>query len=240
MAKTVDVLFFGAHADDIELTCGGTLINIVKSGRTAGIVELTHGEMGTRGTAQIRRRESRAAAKILGAQFREQLDFGDGGLRRGREEEREVIDVIRRYRPQIVFAPFIEERHPDHSRCSQLVTDAAFYAGLRKIETKHEAHRPQAVIHYIQWFVPPITFVVDCTAVWKQRMKAIAAYKSQFFDPKSDAPKTKIAEQSFLQMIEARGVHFGSLIGAQYGEAFVTKQPPKINDVVAAYGGREV
>lgn len=240
MAKTVDVLFFGAHADDIELTCGGTLINIVRSGRTAGIVELTHGEMGTRGTAQIRRRESRAAAKILGAQFREQLDFGDGGLRRGREEEMEVIDVIRRYRPQIVFAPFIEERHPDHSRAGQLVTDAAFYAGLRKIETKHEAHRPQAVVHYIQWFVPPITFVVDCTAVWKQRMKAIAAYKSQFFDPKSDAPKTKIAEQSFLQMIEARGVHFGSLVGAQYGEAFVTKAPPKINDVVAAYGGREV
>jgi len=240
MAKTVDVLFFGAHADDIELTCGGTLINIVRSGRTAGIVDLTHGEMGTRGSAPIRLREARAAAKVLGASFRERLDCGDGGLRRGREEEMQIIEMVRRYRPQIVFAPWMEERHPDHSRAGQLVTDAAFYAGLSKIKTKYDAHRPQAIVYYIQWYVPPVTFVVDCTEVWKQRMKAIGAYKSQFFDPKSDAPKTKIAEQHFLQMIEARGIHFGSLVGAQYGEAFVTKQPPKIHDVVAAYGGREV
>ena len=240
MTKTVDALFIGAHADDIELTCGGTVVNIVRSGRTAGIIELTRGEMGTRGTAEIRLRESKEAAKILGASFREQLDFGDGGLRTGREEELELIDVIRLYRPQIVFAPWFDDRHPDHRRAGQLIADASFYAGLRKIKTKHEAHRPQSVVHFIQWHIPAITFVVDVTESWKTRMEAVGAYKSQFFDVKSDEPRTKIAEQRFLEMIEARGVHFGSLVGAHYGEPFATTLPPKINDVFAAYGGREV
>jgi len=240
MAKTVDAIFFGAHADDIELTCGGTVVNIVRSGRKAGIVELTHGEMGTRGTVEIRRRESRNAAKILGASFREQLDFGDGGLRTGREEELEVIDVIRRWRPEIVFAPWPDERHPDHARAGQLVTEASFYSGLRKIKTKHEAHRPQVVIYYVQYHIPPISFVVDVTESWKTRMKAVRAYKSQFFDPKSAEPRTKIGEQRFLEMIEARGVHFGSLIGAHYGEPFVTKLPPRLQNVFDAYAGREV
>ena len=240
MAKTVDALFIGAHADDIELTCGGTVVNIVRSGRTAGIVELTHGEMGTRGTADIRRRESQEAAKILGASFREQLDFGDGGLRTGREEELQLIEVIRKFRPEIVFAPWPDERHPDHARAGQLVTDASFYAGLRKITTKHEAHRPQAVVYFVQYHIPAISFVVDVTDSWKTRMEAVGAYKSQFFDPKSAEPRTKIAEQRFLEMIEARGVHFGSFIGAHYGEPFVTKLPPRVNDIFAAYGGREV
>ena len=239
MARTVDAIFFGAHADDIELTCGGTVVNLVRSGRTAGIVELTHGEMGTRGTAEIRLRESQEAAKILGASFREQLDFGDGGLRTGRDEELQLIDVIRLYRPQLVFAPWPDERHPDHARAGQLVTDAAFYAGLRKITTKHAAHRPQAVIYFVQYHIPPVTFVIDVTDSWKARMEAVGAYKSQFFDVNSAEPRTKIAEQRFLQMIEARGVHFGSLIGALYGEPFVTKLPPRVDDVFSAYGGRE-
>jgi bacillithiol biosynthesis deacetylase BshB1 len=240
MAKTVDAIFFGAHADDIELTSGGTVVNLVRSGRTVGIVELTRGEMGTRGSAEIRHRESQEAAKILGASFRQQLDFGDGGLRTGREEEMQIIEVIRLYRPQIVFAPWPDERHPDHARAGQLVTDAAFYAGLRKIETKHAAHRPQAVIYFVQYHIPPLTFVVDVTGSWKTRMEAVGAYKSQFFDVNSAEPRTKIAEQRFLEMIEARGVHFGSLIGAHYGEPFVTKLPPRVDDLFAAYGGREV
>lgn len=240
MTKTVDALFIGAHADDIELTCGGTVVNIVRSGRKAGIIELTRGEMGTRGTAEIRLHESREAAKILGADFREQLDFGDGGLRTGRQEEMELIEVIRRYRPQIVFAPWPDERHPDHARAGELVTSASFYAGLAKIKTKHDAHRPQTVIYFVQYHIPAISFVVDVTASWKTRMEAVGAYKSQFFDPKSAEPRTKIAEQRFLEMIEARGVHFGSLIGAHYGEPFATKLPPRVDDVFAAYGGREV
>src|SRR5579884_1333449 len=240
MAETVDALFFAAHADDIELSAAATLVHIVRSGRRAGIVDLTHGEMGTRGTPEVRLAESKASAQILGAAFRERLDFGDGGLRTGREEEMQLIDVVRRWRPQIVFAPWTDERHPDHARAGRLVTDASFYAGLRKIETEFPAHRPQVVAYYLQNYLPPLSFVVDVTETWPVKMEAIHAYKSQFFNPNSKEPRTFIAEERFLEMIEARGKHFGALIGARYGEAFVTKQPPKVQDIFSAYAGREV
>jgi bacillithiol biosynthesis deacetylase BshB1 len=237
---SVDAIFFDAHADDIELACGGTIATLAKSGRKVAIVDLTRGEMGTRGTPQTRLRESRAAAKTLGAAFREQLDFGDGGLRTGPDEERQIIDVVQRWRPALVFAPWPDERHPDHSRAGRLITEASFYAGLRKMKTRLAAHRPQVVIYYLQNYIPPLSFVVDVSEAWKTKMKAIHSYKSQFFNPKSKEPRTFIAEERFLEMIEARGKHFGALIGARYGEAFVTKQPPRINDVLEAYADREV
>jgi bacillithiol biosynthesis deacetylase BshB1 len=239
-AESMDAIFFGAHADDIELACGGTIARLVKSGRNVGIVDLTRGEMGTRGTPQTRLRESRAAAKTLGAAFRQQLDFGDGGLRTGHDEERQVIEVVRRWRPALVFAPWPDERHPDHTRAGRLITDASFYAGLHKMKSRLAAHRPQVVVYYLQNYLPPLSFVIDVSEVWKTKMKAIRSYKSQFFNPKSKEPRTFIAEERFLEMIEARGQHFGALIGARYGEAFVTKQPPKIDDVFEAYRGREV
>jgi N-acetylglucosamine malate deacetylase 1 len=242
MAKptSVDAMFFAAHADDIELTCGGTIAKMVREGKRAGIVDLTRGEMGTRGDPETRLRESRASAKILGATFREQFDFGDGGLRTGRDEEMQIIEIVRRWRPSIVFAPWPDERHPDHVRSGRLVAEASFYAGLRKIETKLPAHRPQAVVYYLQNYLPPLSFVTDVTEAWETKMKAVNCYKSQFFDQKSKEPRTFIAEEKFLEMIEARGKHFGALIGARYGEAYVTKQPPRIDDVFAAYAGREV
>ena len=240
MEKSVNAIFFAAHADDIELACGGTIVNMIRAGRRAGIVDLTRGEMGTRGAPEVRLRESRAAAKVLGATFREQLDFGDGGLRTGREEELQIIEIVRRWRPQIVFAPWPDERHPDHARAGRLIPEATFYAGLRKLKTRGEAHRPQAVVYYLQNYLPPLSFVIDVTDTWEMKMKAIHAYKSQFFNAKSKEPRTFIAEARFLDMIEARGKHFGALIGARYGEAFVTKQPPRIDDVFAAYRGREV
>ena len=242
MAKTknVDAIFFAAHADDIELSCGGTIAKMVKQGRRAGIVDLTRGEMGTRGTPETRKRESKAAAAVLGATFRKQLDFGDGGLRAGRDQERIIIDIVRRWRPEIVFAPWPDERHPDHTRSGRLVSDASFYAGLRKIETKFPAHRPQAVIYYLQNYLPPLSFVIDVSEAWETKVKAIHCYKSQFFDRKSKEPRTFIAEEKFLEMIDARGKHFGALIGARYGEAYVTKQPPRVDDVFSAYRGREV
>ncbi len=239
MSDNVDVLFCGAHPDDLELTSGATVAKMTADGLRVGVVELTRGEMGTRGTPQIRTREAKAAAKILGLTFRTQLDFGDGGLRTGREEELELIDFIRRVRPKVVFAPPAEERHPDHMRASKLATDASYYAGLRQIHTKFAAHRPQAVIYYMQWLVWHPTFVVDVTRTWKTKMRAIRAFKSQFFNPKSKEPHTKLADEKFLQMIEARGIHFGSMIGTAYGEPFTTKQPPKIDDIIAAYTGRE-
>ncbi|MBK5259484.1 MAG: bacillithiol biosynthesis deacetylase BshB1 [Thermoanaerobaculia bacterium] len=236
----VDILFFGAHPDDVELSAGGTAAKMVRDGLRVGIVDLTRGEMGTRGTPAIRKREAQSAARALGCSFREQLDFGDGMLRTGREQELEIIDVLRRTRPQLVFAPYPDDRHPDHTRTGRIVTEASFYAGLRQLRTKLAAHRPQTVIYFLQNYMFTPSFVVDVTAAWKTKMRAIAAFKSQFHDPKSKEPQTFISDPGFLQMIEARGKHFGALISRPYGEAFVTKQPPRIDDPLAAYAGREV
>jgi bacillithiol biosynthesis deacetylase BshB1 len=236
----VDVIAFGAHPDDVELGAGATLAHCVARGLTVGIVDLTRGEMGTRGTAAIRAREAKAAQRILGAAFRRHLDFGDGQLRTGRAEELEVIEVIRRHTPSLLLAPYPDDRHPDHTRTGRLVTDAWFYAGLKNLTSRNVAHRPQAVIYYLQNYQFTPSLVVDVTAVWKKKMRAIAAYASQFYNPKSREPITMIARKSFVDMIEARGRHFGTLIGADYGEAFVSKQPPRVDDLVAAFGGREV
>lgn len=236
----VDILVFGAHADDIELSCGGTVAQAVAEGRRVGIVDLTHGEMGTRGTPETRLRESQEARKALGAEFRERLDLGDGGLRTGRDEEQQVIRLIRRYRPAVVIAPLPDDRHPDHVRAGRLITEASFYAGLSKLDTGQKTHRPQAVLYYLLNYIPHPSFVVDVTSTWKIKQKAISAYASQFYNPRSKEPETFIAKKSFLEMIEARGKHFGSMIGAEYGEAFVSKQPPRVQDLISAYEGREV
>jgi bacillithiol biosynthesis deacetylase BshB1 len=238
--EPVDLLFISAHPDDTELGCGATIVKSVKSGLRVGLVDLTRGEMGTRGTPQTRKREAQASARILGALFRESLDFQDGGVKTGREQELELIDVIRRARPRLVFTSWPDDRHPDHTRTGEIVTSASFYAGLKSLKSEFPAHRPQTVIYYIQNYMNAPSFVVDCTAAWKTKMRAIAAFKSQFHDPKSKEPQTFISRPEFLDLIEARGVHFGALIGARYGEAFITKQPPRVDDLMSAYGGREV
>jgi bacillithiol biosynthesis deacetylase BshB1 len=240
MSETVDILFFGAHPDDVELSCGGTVAKCVKDGLRVGIVDLTRGEMGTRGTPQTRKKEAHGAARALGATFRQQLDFGDGNLQTGRAQELELIDLLRLRRPRIVVVSYPDERHPDHARTGQLVTDASFYAGLRALETGAPAHRPQAVLYYLQNYMFTPSFIVDVTPHWKTKMRSIAAYKSQFHDPKSKEPQTFISDPKFLEMIEARGRHFGALIGVDYGEAYISKQPPKVDDLVAAYAGREI
>jgi bacillithiol biosynthesis deacetylase BshB1 len=240
MSEEVDLLFVGAHPDDVELACGASVAKYVKSGLRVGVLDLTSGEMGTRGTPQTRKREAQASARIMGAVFRKQLDFGDGNLRTGREEEMQLIDLLRATRPRLVFAPFPDDRHPDHTRAGRVVTEASFYSGLRQIKTSAPAHRPQTVIYYLQNYQFTPSFIVDVTSGWSTKMKAIRAFKSQFFDPKSKEPKTFISNPEFLNAIDARGRHFGILIGATYGEAYITKQPPRIDDVIASYGGREV
>ena len=237
---TVDILFFGAHPDDVELSCGGTVARSVKDGLKVGIVDLTRGEMGTRGTPQTRKREAQSAARVLGATFRQQLDFQDGNLQTGREQELEIIAILRERRPKIVVAPYPDDRHPDHTRTGRIVTEASFYAGLRALETGLEAHRPQTVLYYLQNYMFTPSFVVDVTRHWKTKMRAVAAYKSQFHDPSSKEPRTFISDPKFLEMIDARGQHFGALINVPYGEAFVSKQPPRIDDMIAAYSGREI
>ncbi|HEY2091695.1 MAG TPA: bacillithiol biosynthesis deacetylase BshB1 [Thermoanaerobaculia bacterium] len=238
--EPVDLLFISAHPDDTELSCGGTIAKSVKDGLRVGMIDLTRGEMGTRGTPATRKREAMSSARILGATFREQLDFQDGGLKTGREQELELADVIRRAKPKVVFTSWPDDRHPDHARAGALVTSAAFYAGLKSLASDAPAHRPQAVVYYLQNYMIPPSFVVDVTKHWKQKMRSIGAFKSQFHDPNSKEPMTFIARPEFLDLIEARGVHFGALIGARYGEAFVTKQPPRVDDVISAYRGREV
>lgn len=240
MSKNVDVVFFGAHPDDVELSCGATIVKLVRDGLGVGMVDLTRGEMGTRGTPQTRKRESTNAAKILGATFREQLDFGDGNLQTGREQELEIVRILRQWRPKLVVAPWPDDRHPDHTRTGRIVTEASFYSGLKALKTDLPVHRPQMTLYYMQNYMLPPSFVVDVTKTWKVKMRAVAAYKSQFFDPASKEPKTFISDPKFLDMIEARGRHFGALIGAAFGEAYVSKQPPKIDDLVGAYSGREV
>lgn len=235
----VDVLAIAAHPDDVEMTCAGTLVRLKAAGKRFGIVDLTRGEMGTRGTDAIRRREAERAAEILGADFREALDFGDGGLTGSREQELALMDVIRREKPRLVFTSFPEDRHPDHARAGRLATDAAFYAGLRKIETSHPAHRPQQTIYFSTGYVHEPDFVVDVTATMETRRAAIRAFTSQFHREDSQEPQTVISQKNFLEMLEARARHFGFLIGVEFGEGFLSKRPPRIDDPIAAFEGFE-
>ena len=235
----VDVLAIAAHPDDVEMTCAGTLVRLKAAGKRFGIVDLTRGEMGTRGTDAIRRREAERAAEILGADFREALDFGDGGLTGSREQELALMDVIRREKPRLVLTSFPEDRHPDHARAGRLSTDAASYAGLRKIETSHSAHRPQQTIYFSTGYLHEPDFVVDITAAMETRRAAIRAFTSQFHREESQEPQTVISQRNFLEMLEARARHFGFLIGVEFGEGFLSKRPPRIDDPVAAFEGFE-
>jgi bacillithiol biosynthesis deacetylase BshB1 len=235
----VDVLAIAAHPDDVELTCGGTLVKLKQRGYRFGIVDLTRGEMGTRGTAEIRAREARRAAEILGAEFRESLDLGDGGLRRGREEELAVIDLIRREKPRIVLTPYPDDRHPDHRRAGQLVTDAAYYAGTRKLETHHPAHRPQQTVYFSTFDSRRPDFLVDVSDVIETRRSAMRAFESQFHKDGSTEPVTILAQKQFLDVIEARAREFGMMINVEFAEGFLARCPPRIPDLVQAFEGSE-
>jgi len=235
----VEVLAIAAHPDDVELTCAGTLVMMKARGRRFGIVDLTRGEMGTRGTVESRRREAERAAEILGAEFRETLDFGDGSIAGTREQELTLVDLIRRERPRLVLTSYPDDRHPDHARAGRLAADAAFYAGLRKIETSHPAHRPQQTIYFSTTYLHEPDFVVDVTGAMEKRRAAIRAFVTQFHDPQSQDPQTMLSQENFLDQIEARARHFGFLIGVEFGEGFVSKRPPRIDDPVAAFEGFE-
>jgi N-acetylglucosamine malate deacetylase 1 len=235
----VDVLAISAHPDDVELTCGGTLVRLKASGYRFGIIDLTRGEMGTRGTPEIRSAEARRAAEILGADFRESLDLGDGGLPLGRASELKVIDVIRREKPRVVLTPYPDDRHPDHRRAGQLVTDAAYYAGLRKLETAHPAHRPQQTVYFSTFDPHDPDLVVDVTPYIETRRAAMRAFESQFHSPGSAEPQTILSQRDFLDMVESRARQHGALIGVEFGEGFHVRRPPRIDDLVKAYAGFE-
>lgn len=241
MTSAVDVLAIGAHPDDVELGCGGTVAREVAAGRRVGILHLTRGESGTRGTAAERRREAEAAAAALGAATLDFLDCGDGGLRRTAREEDALIALLRRRRPEIVLAPAPADRHPDHARAHGLVADACFYAGLRR-RGRGKAHRPAALFAYMQHDLFPPTFVVDVTAVWERKLAALAAYESQLHQPGRRAaagrqPATKVASREFRLAVEGRARHFGLLIGAEFGEPFLAAGPLAVGDLWLLRGG---
>jgi bacillithiol biosynthesis deacetylase BshB1 len=212
---------------------------LAERGYTFGILDLTRGEMGTRGTADARGAEAQRAAQILGASFREALDFGDGGLKISRENELVLIEVIRREKPRLILTSYPDDRHPDHRRAGQIVRDAAFYAGLRRIETAHPAHRPQQTLYFSTGYVHPVNVYVDVTPVIAKRRAAMAAFESQFHNPSSREPQTILSAESFLAQIEARARTFGFEIGVEFAEAFTSFRPPKIEDLLKAFEGYE-
>ncbi len=225
----LDILALAAHPDDVELSSAGTLIKAIQQGKKAGIVDFTRGELGTRGTPEIRMQEAQAAATIMGLSARENLGFRDGFFKNDEEHQLEVVKAIRKYQPEIVLANAIDDRHPDHGRASFLSKEACFLAGLAMIETvvdgvKQAPWRPKAVYHYIQSIPHTPDFIVDVSSVWETKMNAIRAFKTQFHDPKSGERETYISSPRFMKMVDSRGIHYGHEIGVEYGEGFTVER----------------
>lgn len=232
----VDILAIGAHPDDIELGCGATIAKEIAHGKTVGLLDLTRGELGTRGSAQIRDKEAAAAAKILGASFRKNSALADGFFANDKESQLKIIEVIRYCRPEIVLCNAIDDRHIDHGKGSKLASDACFLSGLKKIETTHEGKpqeqwRPKYVYHYIQWknIVPDI--VVDVSGFIEKKCEAVFAYGSQFYDPKSQEGNTPISSENFKDSITYRARDLGRLIGVEHAEGFTTERYPAVDSL---------
>ncbi len=232
----LDILAFAAHPDDVELSCGGTLILQAQKGNKTGIVDLTKGEMGTRGTPEQRMLEAEDAGKILGLSARENLGFADTWFEVDQKHQLEIIRMIRKYKPEIILANAPYDRHPDHGRAARLVEESFFKSGLSKIETKEnnelqEPWRPKKLYHYIQSVTLEPDFLIDVSDVHEQKMDAVKAFKSQVFDPESDEPETYISSQAFLSMLESRGREFGHRLQVQYAEGFIQKQYLGLRDL---------
>ena len=235
----LDALAFGAHADDAELGCGGTLIKLAGLGHTTGVVVLTRGEMATRGSAEIRAGELANAARIMGLTAHQMLDIPDGRVEGTWENKLKIIGVLRAYRPKIVFAPYWVDRHPDHEQATHLVRQAAYLAGLKKLETGQPPFRPHKVIYYQTRFEFTPSFIVDISGAHEQKMRAVRAYESQFHRPGQAEPAsegTLIGRPEFLDTIEARARHYGAQIGAKFGEPFFVREAVKLEDPVEFFG----
>ncbi|HEY0751014.1 MAG TPA: bacillithiol biosynthesis deacetylase BshB1 [Chitinophagaceae bacterium] len=226
----LDVLAIGSHPDDVELGCSGTLINEVKRGKKVGIIDLTQGELGTRGTVETRYAEAEAAGKIIGIHARENLKMRDGFFVNDEAHQMQLIRVIRKYQPEIVIGNIMEDRHPDHGRAGSLIYDACFFAGLKQIKTEgadgkeQERWRPKMLLHYIQdrFYEPDI--IIDISDVWEQRMDSIRAYKTQFHTADNTGPQTYISSPEFLEALTARARLLGKRIGVKYAEGFLSKK----------------
>jgi bacillithiol biosynthesis deacetylase BshB1 len=225
----LDILAFGAHPDDIELGCGATIAKEVSLGKKVGIVDLTRGELGTRGSAELRMIEANNAAKVLGVSVRENIGFADGFFTNDKKHQLEIIKMIRKYQPDIVLCNAIDDRHIDHGKGSKLVSDACFLSGLVKIETEldgkqQDKWRPKRVYHYIQWKNIEPDFVIDVTGFINKKQAAVLAYSSQFYDPNSKEPESPITSKTFIESINYRARDLGRLIGVEYAEGFTSER----------------
>ncbi|SHG44072.1 bacillithiol biosynthesis deacetylase BshB1 [Flavobacterium segetis] len=232
----LDILAFGAHPDDVELGCAGTILKEISLGKKVGIVDLTRGELGTRGSAEIRDQEANAAAKILGVIARENLEMRDGFFVNDENHQLEIIKMIRKYQPEIILCNAIDDRHIDHAKGSSLVSDACFLSGLMKIETQldgqeQKAWRPKIVYHYIQWKNIKPDFVVDITGFTDKKIESILAYGSQFYDPNSKEPESPISSKNFLESLNYRSRDLGRLVGVEHAEGFTVERYLAVNSL---------
>jgi len=232
----LDILAIGAHPDDVELSCSGTLAKEIDNGKKVGILDLTRGELGTRGTPEIRDKEAKKAAQILGVKIRENLAFRDGFFCNDEEHQLEIIKILRKYKPKVVLCNAIYDRHIDHGKGSKLTSDACFLSGLRRIETSldgisQEAWRPQHVYHYIQWKNIKPDFVVDISNHIEKKMDSVKAYASQFYDANSDQPSTPISSKNFLDSIRYRAADLGRIIGVEYAEGFTVERSVAVDSI---------
>jgi len=233
----LDALAFGAHPDDVELTCGGTLIKLVRKGYKVGMAALTQAEWGTRGSSEIRRQEFERAARIMGLQVYTLLDLPDGRISVDWPSKLKVIELIRRYQPEIIFLPYWEDRHPDHANASRLIQEAAFLSGLKRLETKEAHFRPKKLIFYMCAYEFTPSFVVDITDTFEQKLRAIQAYESQFFHPENppQEEETYVSRALFLEALINRARYYGNRIHKSYGEPFLVRELLEVEDPVAFF-----
>lgn len=232
----LDILAFAAHPDDVELSAAGVMIKEAKAGKKTGIVDLTRGELGTRGSAELRDKEAEKSAKILGLSIRHNLGMPDGFFEENETSLLKIVEQIRRFRPEVVLCNAPSDRHPDHGRAAKLVARACFLSGLIKITTSWENHaqeawRPKAVYHYIQDRSIEPDVIVDITGCFDMKMEAVKAFSSQFYDPSSDAPQTPISSEDFLKSLEAKAILYGRLINVKHGEAYICDRTPGVQSL---------
>ena len=235
----LDVLAIGSHPDDVELGCSGTLLKEVQRGKKVGIIDLTQGELGTRGTIETRYQEAADSAKILGITARENLKMRDGFFQNDEEHQRKLITVLRKYQPEIVIGNILEDRHPDHGRAGWLIYDSCFLSGLRQVKTynadgtEQDKWRPKMLLHYIQdrFYEPDI--IIDVSDVWEKRVASIKAFKTQFYNPDLNEPQSYISSPDFLEAITSRARLLGKRIGVKYGEGFISKKSIGLNNLDA-------
>jgi bacillithiol biosynthesis deacetylase BshB1 len=232
--SSIAAMAFGPHPDDIELGCGGTLIKLADLGYSTVLVDMTRGEMSTRGTVETRAAEAAAAADILGAVARENLGLPDGGIRSDESARRKVVEVVRKYRPQLVFIPYGQDRHPDHYHASELAYEGVFMAGLSRYETGQPSHRPSKVLYYMRWQEFEPTFIVDISAQYERKMEAVWAYATQFKPDDASYEQTRLTTPEYQWKLVHQMAYYGSLIQKQYGEGFLVRGSLEVDDPLKA------